>query len=458
LLGLSGVSLAASAFAQGQPSTAASTVAALSAANNVSAAPAPAPVALNDDDNVIVATVNDEPITNHDVERRLSLQLSLNPSYRPTDEEKARMRRNVVKILENELLRKQAARNKSITVSPKEIDQRLEQVARANNSSLEEMMEGLKRNGANIEALRDQIQIEIAWQRAIEDELRTRRIEAVSAADIDAEIARIAERSTKPRYHVLQIFLAVDDPKDDAKVKKDAEDIVEQIKQGANFQTVAHQFGQDPSAASGGDIGWASDGQLAEELSAALRTMKKGQLSEPIRSRGGYYILLLAERMEPYGTKIPPSPTAAEAKVTELPLVRILLPLGEKPDKELMDRGLGIANQIRQSSPPCGAQLKKTIEDMHSIYMDLGLFKLADLSPELQAVLAKTRSGETAEPVVSQAGVEVMVRCDPQQEQLTAFEMPTRDEVENQLFGNRASAVARGFERDLKRNANIEEH
>src|SRR5690348_4221030 len=137
--------------------------------------------------------------------------------------------------------------------------------------------------------------------------------------------------------------------------------------------------------------------------------------------------------MEPYGTKIAPSPTAAEAKVTELPLARILLPLGENPNKELMDRGLGLANQIRQSSPPCGAQLKKSIEDMHSIYMDLGMFKLEDLSSELQAALAKTRSGETAEPVVSQAGVELMVRCDPRQEQLTAFEMPTRDEVENQL-------------------------
>ncbi len=73
---------------------------------------------------------------------------------------------------------------------------------------------------------------------------------------------RLAEGANKAHYHVMEIFVPVDNPEQDAKVKKDAEEIVNQLHQGAPFAMVARQFSQHPTAATGGDIGWVYDGQL----------------------------------------------------------------------------------------------------------------------------------------------------------------------------------------------------
>ena len=49
---------------------------------------------------------------------------------------------------------------------------------------------------------------------------------------VDAELARYAEGANKPHYHVLEIFLPVDNPEQDAKVKKDAEEVESQLQPG----------------------------------------------------------------------------------------------------------------------------------------------------------------------------------------------------------------------------------
>ncbi|HUJ02960.1 MAG TPA: hypothetical protein VLW75_04925, partial [Rhizomicrobium sp.] len=91
-----------------------------------------------------------------------------------------------------------------------------------------------------------------------------------------------------------------------------------------------------------------------------------------------------------------------------------------------------------------------------SIYMDLGNMKVSELSPQIQAALAKTRPGDVAEPFQSPAGVEIIVRCDKAAPQITAFHMPSRDDIEEQLFEEQMSVLARRYLRDLRREADVE--
>jgi peptidyl-prolyl cis-trans isomerase SurA len=89
--------------------------------------------------------------------------------------------------------------------------------------------------------------------------------------------------------------------------------------------------------------------------------------------------------------------------------------------------------------------------------MHLGTMRVADLSPQMQQALAQTRAGETTTPFQSPAGVELIVRCDkgapPPQ---SAFKMPSRDDVEQQLFEQRMAVLSRQYLRDLRRDADIE--
>ena len=123
----------------------------------------------------------------------------------------------------------------------------------------------------------------------------------------------------------MEIFLPVDNPEQNDKVKKDAEEVEQQLHQGAPFPVVARQFSQHPTAATGGDMGWVNTGQLAPELDAALARMEVGAVSDPIRSTGGWYVLGLRERQEPLGTKIAKVPTGPTGPEGTLPLARLLL-------------------------------------------------------------------------------------------------------------------------------------
>ena len=269
-------------------------------------------------------------------------------------------------------------------------------------------------------------------------------------------MARYAEGANKRHYRVMEIFLPVDNPEQDAKVKKDAEEVENQLHQGAPFPAVARQFSQHPSAATGGDMGWVNDGQLAPELNAALAKLETGAISEPIRSTGGYYILAVRERQEPMGTKIAEVPTGPTGPAGTLPLARLLFPVDPHGPKAAIEPVLKVADQIQAHYSGCSQ-----LEEIHkkatgTVFMDLGDAKLAELSPQIQEAMKATKPGEAAQPFLSDAGVELIGRCDKRVEIKTAYVMPSRQQVEDQLFQSQIAALARRYLRDLKRDANIQ--
>jgi peptidyl-prolyl cis-trans isomerase SurA len=407
------------------------------------------------DTDSIVATVNDESISDYELRQRVALYLALNGiKQQLTTEQRNRIRSQILEVLESEKLQLQEAVKKKITVSPVEVDKRLNAMMEDYHFSIEQLRQNLTNAGASEDALRSQITASIAWQKTVQDQYGDDV--NVTPAMVNAELQRYAEGANKPHYHVMEIFLPVDSPDQNDKVKKDAEDVERQLHQGANFQMVARQFSQHPTAATGGDMGWVNAGQLAPELDAALAKMEIGAISDPIRSTGGWYVLALAARQEPMGTKIAEVPTGPTGPAGTLPLARLLFPTGPRPPKDQLEQIMTVASQIQQHYAGCG-QLDELHNKMNgTVYMNLGDAKLSDLSPQIQEAMKATKPGEAAAPFLDEAGVELIGRCDKRIEVKTAYVMPTRQQVEDQLFQNQIATLARRYLRDLKRDANIQ--
>jgi peptidyl-prolyl cis-trans isomerase SurA len=70
-----------------------------------------------------------------------------------------------------------------------------------------------------------------------------------------------------------------------------ANDVLKQIRAGANFDAVAKKFSDGPSAAQGGDLGVFKRGALAKELEDRTFAMKSGEVTDVIRTKQGYVIL-----------------------------------------------------------------------------------------------------------------------------------------------------------------------
>jgi peptidyl-prolyl cis-trans isomerase C len=72
--------------------------------------------------------------------------------------------------------------------------------------------------------------------------------------------------------------------------------MLEQIKQGKKFEDLARQFSQCPSRKKGGSLGWFSPGQMVKEFETAVKNMKKGEVSGPVRTQFGYHLIKLDDK------------------------------------------------------------------------------------------------------------------------------------------------------------------
>lgn len=414
------------------------------------ATPAPSKDKLRND---IVALVNDTPISAYDLDQRVSL-IMITSGIPNTAEMRKKVREQALDQLETELIQRQEAQKNDITVSSVEVDKRVKEIAEDSRLTSDQLKEILARGHVSMATFRAQIAGQLLWQKAVQTQYAGRI--SIAPETVDAEMQRLSASASKVHYAVSEIFVAVDNPDMDEKAHKDSQNYYEQIKSGAPFAAIARQFSQSPSAAQGGSIGVIYDGQLPPELNKALSTMKTGEVSPPIRAIGGYYILLLHQRLEPLGTKIETVKPEDRVLPPTLPLGRLLLPLPPKPSPALQENAMRIAHALVGHISGCAVLPKVAKEIQGSVYMNLGSIRLADLSAQIRGVLAKTEPGQVAEPFFSDAGLEVFVRCDKAIPKLEAFQMPTREQIEQQLFEEQISAMARRYNRDLKRSADIE--
>ena len=235
----------------------------------------------------IAAVVNDNVITTTDIEQRMRLAI-LSSGLPDTAEVHAHLLPQILRALIDEQLQMQEAKRLDLSVSKDEINQAMDHIA-ADNHIQGSMRDFVASRGGSPEALETQIRNGLLWNKVVQRELRP-KVE-VGDDEVDAVIDRIRANTGKEEYLVSEIFLAVDNPKDEDQVRQVANNLVDQIKKGASFAAVAHQFSQGAGAAQGGDIGWIEQGQLAPELNKALAAAAPGQVSDPIRTTNGFHIL-----------------------------------------------------------------------------------------------------------------------------------------------------------------------
>jgi peptidyl-prolyl cis-trans isomerase SurA len=252
----------------------------------------------------IAAVVNDDIISMSDLTARL--QLALVSSGLPnTQETRQRLTPQVLRSLVDERLQLQEATRANVSVTDKEINEAFGKVAEQNRMERDQLEKMLASQGVPRSTLESQIRSTIAWGKLVQRRLRP-SIE-IGQEEIDQVIQRIQANAGKPEYLAAEIFLAVDAPEREDDVRRLADRLYEQIGQGASFPAVARQFSQSAGAAAGGDLGWVQQGQLPEELDGALRQLRPGQATRPIRSITGYHILMLRdERTVAAANSLPP--------------------------------------------------------------------------------------------------------------------------------------------------------
>lgn len=138
----------------------------------------------------ISLVVNDHMISDLQVKERMKLIMA-SSGIPNTPENRQKLLPQIENMLIDEALKRQAAEEGGIDVTPQEIEEGIGRIAQQNNFSVEQFQNVLKAQGIPRNTLEDQVRSEIAWGKYVQKELRPQV--NVSDYDIDAELERLQE-------------------------------------------------------------------------------------------------------------------------------------------------------------------------------------------------------------------------------------------------------------------------
>ena len=241
----------------------------------------------------IGVVVNADAISMSDLNDRMGLVI-ISARLPNTEDTRNKLAPQVVSSLVEEQLKLQEAERLGIQVPQQEINAGFATIAQQNNLEPAQFKEVLKRSGVNVATMERQIRAQLSWNKVIQKTLRPKV--TVTDNDIDNVLQRLRRGIGKTEYLMAEIFLPVEKASQEGQVKGLAEELVQKARaeEGAFFG-LAQQFSRAPGAPQGGDLGWVQEGQLVEELDQVMSQMEQGDVSDPVRTLGGYYILSMRD-------------------------------------------------------------------------------------------------------------------------------------------------------------------
>ena len=106
----------------------------------------------------------------------------------------------------------------------------------------------------------------------------------------------IAQYQTPEQVRASHILLNTAG-KDEAAVRKQAEDILQQVKAGADFAELAKKFSEDEgSKVNGGDLDYFTRGRMVPEFETAAFALEPGQVSDIVKSQFGFHIIKVVDK------------------------------------------------------------------------------------------------------------------------------------------------------------------
>ena len=365
-------------------------------------AAAPAPPKTTGEIDRILVIVNDDVITETELANRLAetkKQLALEKIKTPPDD---MLRKQLLDRMVLERLQLQLAVQTGIRVGESEVDQAIETIARRNNLSVENFRKALAKSGMDVAAYRAQTRDQLTIQQLLEREINNR----VNVTD--SEVSHFLENPQSRAdmdvtYHLSHILIGIPEsasPEAIQAAKKRAEDILRQLKAGADFEQIAVSYSQGADALKGGGLGWKKPGELPELFLGALKSLSPGDISETLRSPNGFHILKLNDKRG-----------AAQAEaVTQTHVRHILLRTSEIQSLEDARQKLLNLRERVENGDDFAALARAHSEDTASAASggDLGWVNPGMMVPEFEKAMNALKPNQLSQPVRTSFGLHLI--------------------------------------------------
>jgi len=208
-------------------------------------------------------------------------------------------------VLENQVLERmiltkiqlQRAEETGIRVDDETLNRTISNIAAGNNVSLSQFREILEKDGFNYVRFREDIRNEIIISR-----LRQRQVDnriSITSKEIDNALSNLEfQGKTETEYLLQHILISLPEAPaldEEEQTRLVAAKVLEDLKAGQNFATMATTISDGQRALEGGNLGWRKKNEIPTLFSAQIATMEKGDISDLIKSSSGFHIVKLAD-------------------------------------------------------------------------------------------------------------------------------------------------------------------
>ena len=354
----------------------------------------------------IVAVVNDEVVTLHELRTRLELTLvELKKQGTPLPP-RSELEKQMLERLVMDKVQLQIARDTGLRIDDAQLDQALQRIAANNKMSLVQFREALQKDGIAFAKFREEIREQITISRIREREVDNKI--AISEGEIDNYLSGDSEKGlAKEEYEVAHILLRAPEsasPEQIQKLKAKAEQVYERLQKGEDFAQLAASNSDAPDGLQGGSLGVRTLDRLPAIFSDAVARLKVGEVAPILRSPNGFHIVKLVAKRG--GATLP---AVQQTRVRHI-LIKVNEVVSEVDAKHKL---AGLLDRIKHG---------EKFEELARLFSqdgsapkggDLGWIYPGDTVPDFERAMNQLQPGEVSQPIQSPFGfhlIEVLER------------------------------------------------
>jgi len=342
-------------------------------------------------------------------------------------------------------LQTRTAQDQGVRVSEAEVDQAVQGVAAQNQLTPDQLRAEVERSGSSFASFRQQLAEQILVQRLHQNVVQS------SVSVTDSEIDNLLSSPTYKagEVHLAHIQVSIPSGADAAAIEASqnkANEAINAIAGGMDFNAAAIRYSDAPDALEGGDLGWRQMDEIPPAFADTIATMKSGEVSPALRGPTGFHILKLVAQRENSPTMV----TEIHARQILIKPSELVTPAqAEQKIRDLYDR---IVNKHEDFATLAKENSKD--DTTANVGGDMGWFPQGAWGSAFATQLGQLKDNEVSQPFQSEAGWHILQRLGERQSDQTV--QVERDKA-RQAIGNRKSEqVYDDYLRDLRSNAYID--
>ena len=399
------------------------------------------PLAVSAQSVTVIAVVNGQAITSLDLENRLAYLLD-STGIAMTDENEAQLREDVLQMLVDDKLKLMEAKRLVPNLIEAGRAQAREMVNDTYTSDTKSAGATLRELGLNRQIIEEKTAADIIWATLLRDRYKSQFDTADKLAEQALERAK--EDLSQPQVRLSEIVLAPTPDRNTANNLEIAYQMIDAMKQGADFAAIARQYSASGSAQEGGNLGWIVLNTLPDLFATAIEEAPSGAILAPINQDGIIYIL----RKDGVRAKGFIDPSQARVDIA-----RALLPLSA--DTSSSDQ-LIAAGELQKR-----ADTAKSCSDIEVLNNELGsgqppfLFDLeiASITPNLRTIIEKLEVNQPSEPLNFAEGMVVFMVC---KRTMPEVDLPSLENLKNAELNKIFAIISNRYLLRLRRGATID--